>query len=122
MRRFLLTLGAVAGLAAVTSAYAADGGAGPACIQSNAVRGLEVADNRTILFHTSGGDVLVNHLTEPCAGVPGPNGFYYGFRADSYICANKDVVRIRERSVCHLGAFSEYGHDKGRDLRDPAGR
>lgn len=110
--------------AAMAGPIAAQGAtSGPACISSDDVRGAEVLDNRTVVFHMGDGNILLNHLTEPCDGLPSKDGFYHGIRANTIICAEHDVVRIREHSVCKLGAFTDNGWENpARDLRDPAHR
>ncbi len=126
MIRIALASGFVLVCAAAFSgpAIAAESGPGPACLTSDTVRGAEVLDNRTLLFHMADGKILINHLSEPCDGLPAPDkGLYEGIRANAYICGGKDVVRIREHSVCHLGAFAQYGEQNAAtDLRDPAQR
>jgi len=77
------------------------------CISVARIKQTEVVNDRTILFHMLGGQILKNELPKRCAGLELDRGFAYAPSVDK-LC-NVDVIRVLgSGSVCPLGKFELY--------------
>ena len=95
------------------------------CVMLNRIRRTEVIDDRTILFHLRGGDVLRNYLPKTCPNLEREERFGYrtGTRQLCYI----DTITVLERGgvggfTCELGRFYPMSPEDVVELREgPSG-
>jgi len=87
----------------------------PRCIPADDVSNAQVVDDRTILFHMTGGKIWKNTLPEPCHGLGFEQGIGYDING-GFICGNQQVIRVLRRgTLCVLGPFEPYEPPKNSD-------
>lgn len=103
------TLAIALGIFAVSAAYA-DPPARPnrVCIQTSNIQSMSYPDDRTILFHMSGGPVKVwrNDLPRACNGLKFEQGIAWNIWGGE-VCSNMQVFYVLRRgNPCMLGNFT----------------
>ena len=80
------------------------------CIDPSMIDSTTFPDNKTILFHMTGGKVRIwrNDLPRECPGLTFERGIAYEIRGGE-ICSNMQVVYVINRwTPCFLGPFTPY--------------
>lgn len=85
------------------------------CIHHGSLRRTEVIDNRTILFHMTGGKIYANIMKYDCYGL----GFYRAIKYEvkgGTLCSI-DTIEVLNNSIggahCGLGDFYEIAKSEG---------
>ena len=101
-------LGAIPAFADPQSSSADPDVAGPRCVRVVQIDHTQVLDNKTILFHLTGGRVLRNTLIDDCFGLRlSTRGFTY-LALNDEVCGNLQSIRVNDTgTICQLGPFVE---------------
>ena len=96
---------------AVSAAYADNAPARqspPICIRTSNIQSMTYPDDKTILFHMSGGPVKVwrNDLPRACQGLKFEQGIAWNIWGGE-VCSNMQVFYVLRRGTpCQLGNFT----------------
>ena len=95
------------------------------CVSLNRVRRTEVIDDRTILFHLRGGDILRNYLPDTCPNLKREERF--GYSTGVRRLCSIDTITVLERNriggfTCRLGPFYPMLPEELVELREGPSR